>query len=103
MIGDRWDGPMVVVLPPGFDAESLSTAFGPALFERLGFFDRIVVPDPALWKELRRRYCWAESQCVPAMSNEPNGVTATIRALLEAGSTSPSAPGYHRHSETIRV
>ena len=97
MTGDHWDVPMVVVLPPGFDAESLSTTFGPALFERLGFFDHIVTPDPALWKELRRRYSWAESQLVPATSNEANEVTATIRALLEAGSTSPSTPDHERH------
>lgn len=89
MTGDHWDVPMVVVLPSRVDAESLSTTFGPALFERLGFFDRIVTPDTALWEDLRLRYRWAESQRIPIASDDPDEVTATIRTLLETGSMSP--------------
>jgi len=92
MTGDHWDVPMLVVLPSGFDTESLSTTVGPRLLERLGFFDRFVVPDPALWKELRWGYCWAESQRVPVLSNDLNEVTAKLRTLLEAGSESPAVP-----------
>ena len=97
MTGAHWDVPMVVVLPPDSDAESLSAAFYPALFERLGFFDRIVTPDLTLWKELSRRYCWSESQRVPVMSNDPSEVMTTIRALLEAGSTFPPTPDHDQH------
>src|SRR5918994_2246469 len=96
MTGDHWDVPMVVVLPSGFDTEALSTTVGPRLLERLGFFDRIVIPDPALWMELRRRYCWAESQCVPVVSDEPNEVTAKIRTLLEAESKSSAILDHDR-------
>ena len=92
MTGDHWDVPMVVVLPSGFDTDSLSTTVGPRLLERLGFFDRFVVPDPDLWKELRRGYCWAESQRVPVMSNDLNEVTAKLHTLLEAESESPAVP-----------
>ncbi len=97
MTGDHWDIPLVLVLPPGFDAESLSATFGPALFEHLGFFDRIVATDPALWEELCRRYCWAESPRVPAVSIDPNDIPAIIRTLLETGATSLSLPDRDRY------
>jgi SAM-dependent methyltransferase len=97
MTGDHWDVPIVVVLPSGFDTEALSTTVGPRLLERLGFFDRFVVPEPALWKELRRGYCWAESQRVPVVSNDLNEVTAKLRTLLEAGSESPVVPDHDRY------
>jgi SAM-dependent methyltransferase len=84
MTDEHWDVPMVVVLPPGFDAESLTTTFGSALFERLGVFDRIVTPDPELWEELRRKYRWAEGQRVPVKSDHPSDVARTALALLEA-------------------
>jgi hypothetical protein len=41
MAEDQWDVPLVVVLPSGFDDESLTATFGASLFERLEFFDRI--------------------------------------------------------------
>lgn len=97
MTGEHWDIPIVVVLPSGLDAESLSTTFGPVLFERLGLFDRIVTPDTALWKELRWRYCWAEGQRVQIPSNDLNEGIAKIRTLLEAGSVSPAVPDHDRH------
>jgi SAM-dependent methyltransferase len=93
MTDDHWDVPMVVVLPSDLDADSLISTFGTALFERLGFFDRIVAPDPDLWEELRRKYRWAESQHVPATSEHPSEVARTVCALLEAGSASPTEAG----------
>jgi SAM-dependent methyltransferase len=93
MTGDHWDLPVVVVLPPGFDVESITNDFGSVLFERLGFFDRIVAPDPALWDELRRRYRWAGSQRVPVISDDPGEVAKTVCALLEGRSTSPIIGG----------
>ena len=89
MTGAHWDVPMVVVLPVGFDAESLATKFGSVLFEHLGFFDHIVTSDSTAWGELRRRYRWAESQRVPVMSDNPGEVAKTVRALLGARSTPP--------------
>jgi SAM-dependent methyltransferase len=93
MTGDHWDLPMIVVLPSGLDVESLIATFGSVLFERLGFFDRIVASDSDLWEELRRRYHWAEIQHVPATSDHPNKVARTVGALLEAESASPTTPG----------
>ncbi len=89
MTDDHWDLPMVVVLPSGSDMESLTATLGPALFERLGFFDRIVARPCALWEELRRKYHWAESQRVPVVTNHPTEATKAVRALLEAESTPP--------------
>ena len=93
MTAGHWDLPMVVVLPPSFDAKALIATFGSALFERLGFFDRIVTPDSALWEELRRKYYWAEGQRIPIAGNRPSEVAATVCALLEAESTSTAKPG----------
>jgi SAM-dependent methyltransferase len=82
MTGEHWDVPMVVVIPSGWGVESLTTDFGPVLFERLGFFDRIVVSNSLAWDELRRRYPWAESQRVSVISDHPGEVAKTICTLL---------------------
>jgi demethylmenaquinone methyltransferase/2-methoxy-6-polyprenyl-1,4-benzoquinol methylase len=90
LTGGQWDIPMIAVLPSGVDAGSLTSDFGPVLFERLGFFDRIVAPDSAAWDELRRRYRWAESQRIPVASDHPSEVTKTVRNLLAGGASSPT-------------
>jgi SAM-dependent methyltransferase len=82
MIGDRWDVPIVVVIPSGLDTDSLTTNFGSLLFERLGFFDRLVVPSSPTWDGLRRRYHWAEGQRVSVTSDHPGEVAKTICTLL---------------------
>ena len=41
MTGEQWDVPLVLALPPGFDAEFLEKVFGAPVFGRLGFFDRV--------------------------------------------------------------
>jgi protein-L-isoaspartate O-methyltransferase len=92
MTDDHWDIPIIVVLPPGFDGESLTADFDRVLFERLGFFDRVVAPDPALWDELRRKYRWTQSQRVPATSDHPGEVAKTVCTLLARESTSPTVP-----------
>ena len=88
--GGQWDIPMIGVLPSGVDAGSLTSDLGAVLFERLGFFDRIVAPDPAAWHELRRRYRWAESQRIPVASDHPSEVVKMVRTLLARGSSSPA-------------
>jgi SAM-dependent methyltransferase len=82
MVGDRWDVPMVVVIPSGLDVDTLTTDFGSLLFERLGFFDRLVVPNSATWDGLRRKYHWAEAQRVSVTSDHPSEVAKTICTLL---------------------
>jgi SAM-dependent methyltransferase len=101
MTAEHWDLPIVVVLPPSFDAKALIATFGSALFERLGFFDRIVTPDSALWEKLRRKYCWAEGQRIPVVGNRPSEVATTVCALLEAESTSTANPS-HDQGEAAR-
>jgi len=92
MTADHWDIPIVAVLPSGFDATSLTANFGSALFERLGFFDRIVASDSALWDELRQKYRWAESQRVPVMSDHPSEVAKLVCTLLVREPMSPTVP-----------
>jgi SAM-dependent methyltransferase len=92
MSGDHWDLPIIVVIPSGFDVESWITNFGSALFECLGFFDRIVVSDSATWEKLRRKYHWAASQRVPVVSEHPSEVAKTVRNLVATESISLAAP-----------
>jgi ubiquinone/menaquinone biosynthesis C-methylase UbiE len=82
MVGDRWDVPIIVVIPSGQDVDSLTTNFGSLLFERLGFFDRLVVPNTATWDGLRRRYHWAEGQLLLVSSDHPSEVAMTVCSLL---------------------
>jgi SAM-dependent methyltransferase len=87
---DNWDIPIIVALPSGFDVESLTTDFGHELFERLGPFDRIIAPDPALWHELCRKYRWAECQRVSVMGNRMSEVAETVCTLLATESPPPT-------------
>ena len=94
MTGDHWDVPIIVVVPSSFDVGSLITDFGSVLFERLGFFDRIVASDSVSWDELRRRYRWAESQRIPVTSDHPGEIAKTIQTVLAReyiSSTTPKA------------
>ena len=93
---DHWDVPMIVVLPTDLDAESLTAAYGSALFERLGRFDRVVTSDPDLREELRRKYGWAESQLISTTSENPGEVARTICALLKAEPPTVTAKVLHR-------
>ena len=99
MTDKHWDIPIVVVLPPGFDAEALIATFSSELFERLGFFDHIVTPDSALWEELRRKYHWAEGQRIPVAGHRPSEMDTTVCALFEAESTSMAS---HDQGEAVR-
>ncbi len=101
MTEEHGDVPIVVVLPSGLDAESLIATFGSTLFEGLELFDHIVTSDSALWEELHRKYCWAESQRIPIMSNEPGEVATAVCALFEAEPTPATTPGDGQH-EAVR-
>ena len=82
--GPRRDVPVVLVLPPGFDAEFLIDVFGVVAFERLGFFDRVVTADDALWGKLRRRYGWAGGQRLEIGASDPEETAGEVADLLEA-------------------
>lgn len=83
MTDEQWDLPVLVVPPQEFDAETLITVFGPALFEHLGPFDRVATADPELWDTLRRRYSWATGQGVQLESRTPGEAADELRPLLE--------------------
>jgi SAM-dependent methyltransferase len=101
MTQDQWDVPLVLALPSEFDAEFLSAVFGEALFERLGFFDRIATPHTVLWEDLRQRYGWTSSQRIEAGGDSPGEAAAEIFALLETGSATPDFAG-DDHYEVYR-
>lgn len=84
MTDEQWDIPLLAMPPPELDAGTLITVFGPALFDRLGPFDRIATADPKLWGTLRRRYSWANSQLIRLESRTPEKAAAEIPALLES-------------------
>jgi SAM-dependent methyltransferase len=87
---DYRDIPMVVVLPSDLEAGDLTAAFGPTLFERLGFFDRFVTSDSTLWEKLRHEYRWADSQRLPVLGDDPGEVAAAVCNLLESESIPPN-------------
>ncbi|CAN5800336.1 hypothetical protein BH18ACT11_BH18ACT11_02520 [soil metagenome] len=84
--GDLGDVPLILLLPAQLDVKFLTTVFGRVAFERLGFFDRVVVGNTALWEELRRRYGWNEGQRVEVEDDRPERAAAEISAALEAES-----------------
>lgn len=89
LVTRNWpDVPLVVALLEA-DAEFLAAVFGPPLFGRVGFFDRLVVGDDGVWRELRRRYGWAEGQRVGVEGDEPEAVAAELYDRLAA---EPEAP-----------
>lgn len=105
--------PLILLLPPGFDADFLVSVFGAPAFEHLGFFDRVATSDSALWEVLRRRYGWAAGQRLTVAAARPEeAVTQTLRAIFEkeleppipaGGRTHVSAGGASSHSATFDV
>jgi Methyltransferase domain len=91
--GDLRDVPLIMLLPAQLDVKFLTMVFGRVAFERLGFFDRIVVGNTALWEELRRRYGWTEGQRIEVEDDRPERVAAEISAALEAESALPAPLG----------
>ncbi len=90
MTGEQWSVPLVVVIPPDLDEHFLVSVFGCPLFERLVFFDRVVVRDDALWERLREKYGWAGGQRIEVESTDPGGVTVEVCRLLESESETPT-------------
>lgn len=83
MTDDQWDVPLVVALPSGFEADFLGEVFGEPLFDALGFFDRLITSDDALWEQLSSRYRWAESQRVRISDAGTDRVMAEVHVLPE--------------------
>lgn len=83
MSEDHWNVPLIVALPSDLDAGALLTAFGGSLFEHLGFFDRIVIPNSDVWRDLRERYRWAESQRIESDAADLKALIHDLRAELE--------------------
>lgn len=82
--GPRRDAPVILILPPGFDAEFLTDVFGEVAFGRLGFFDRVATADDALWEKLRRGYGWAGGQRLALGADSLEEAAGEVAALLEA-------------------
>jgi SAM-dependent methyltransferase len=86
LTGDLVDVPLILLLPPGADANFLTTVFGRSAFSRLGFFDRIATANDDLWAELGRRYDWTEGQRVEVEDGRPEHAASEIWAALESES-----------------
>lgn len=84
MAGGAWDVPLIVVPPPELDADALEPVFGPKLFDRLGFYDRLATHDDELWEGLRLRRRWAEGQRLTLSEDRPEGAVAEILSRLAA-------------------
>ena len=77
-----WDAPLTVVLPDDFDAGFLDAVFGAPVFERLGFFDRLVARDDAVWDALSSRYGWAPAQRLRPAATDKGDVAAELAKNL---------------------
>ena len=91
--GPRFDVPLVLVLPEGFDAEFLTDVFGAAAFGRFSFFDRVATADVALWGKLRRRYGWAGGQRLEIGAGGPEEAAGEVASILEAEKDHPDRYG----------
>jgi SAM-dependent methyltransferase len=100
MTKEQWDVPLVVILPPGFDAPFLSAVFDEAVLGQLGFFDRVATADRDLWEELQLRYRSTGNQCIELHCSLPDEVAAEICGRLEEEAKTPISPG--EDYETIR-
>lgn len=83
MDDDSWDVPLIVVFPEELDAGSLVAEFGDSIFEHVGFFDRVVTPDSGIWRDLRSRYLWAESQRIETGVVDLEKLIADLCSLRE--------------------
>jgi ubiquinone/menaquinone biosynthesis C-methylase UbiE len=92
LTGDLVDVPLILLLPPGSDANFLTAVFGRNAFSRLGFFDRIATADDDLWAELGQRHGWTEGQRVEVEDGRPGYAASEIRAALEAEESAFHAP-----------
>jgi SAM-dependent methyltransferase len=101
LTGVQREVPLILLLPSGFDAEFLTGVFGKVILDRLGFFDRVATPDPAVWESLRARYHWAGSQRIALDSARPGEAVGTIHALLERERETPVFSG-DGHYEAVR-
>jgi hypothetical protein len=73
----QWDAPMDVILPDDWTPADLSAVLRRALFQHLGPFDTVVAR-PWVWRELRNRHGWAETQF-----RRPTGALEnTVRQLV---------------------
>ncbi|CAN5538042.1 hypothetical protein BH24ACT22_BH24ACT22_15020 [soil metagenome] len=97
MTGKQWDVPLILVLPLGFDAGFLETVFGAPVFERLGFFDRVVTQEPGVWKELSRRYRWAAGQRIELEGGLPEEMAVEVLSQLEEEYNAPAVSGDERY------
>lgn len=97
LAGEACDVPLVLVLPVDRDADFLLKVFGETVFGRLGFFDRVATPDTNVWRTLRQRYGWAESQRVTVEGDTYERVAETLEAVRRVDQRTEKAA--HRAEE----
>ena len=86
LTGDLQDVPLILLLPPGFDAGFLATVFGQAAFARLGFFDRIAAQEHGLWESCAGGTTGRRASASRSKNDRPEHAAAEISAALEAES-----------------
>ena len=99
LAGEACDVPLVLVLPADRDADFLLKVFGETVFGRLGFFDRVATPDTNVWRTLRQRYGWAESQRVTVEGDTHERVAETLEAVRSVSQRTEKAA--HRAEEAV--
>ena len=85
-----WGVPIVVLPSPELDVDALEPVFGPKLFDRLGFFDRLATSDDELWEGLKLRRLWAEGQRLVLSEDRPGAAVAEVLSWLAAEPETPN-------------
>ena len=85
-----WGVPIVVLPSPELDVDALEPVFGPKLFDRLGFFDRVATADDELWEGLKLRRLWAEGQRLTLSEDRPEAAVTEILSWLSAEPETPN-------------
>ncbi len=93
LTGTLRDVPLILVLPAGFDTETLEAVFGRPAFGRLDFFDRVATPEAGVWEGLREGYGWRSNQRLEIGENRPGQVALEVSAKLEAEDALPTSFG----------
>ncbi|BBL80641.1 hypothetical protein RxyAA322_24950 [Rubrobacter xylanophilus] len=78
-----WDVPLGVSLISREETEKLIRRSGEAVLGRLGFFDRVAVRDPGIWRALSASYVWDEGQLVECGETDPETLAARLCAAVE--------------------
>ena len=81
---EHWDIPMTVFIPPDYTDAVVDEILGQPVFSQLTFLDRFYCERDELWRSLKAKYGWADSQRFQISSNNTEGrLSALVPRLVD--------------------